>query len=95
MCGSDPKTLNPGDREEVVAFAQWAWEEHQRYGFCTIASIFPGLLTGLKLSFGFDGQQICSGLVARALERTKMIFDITPSHVTPADLAERFEVKSQ
>jgi hypothetical protein len=89
----EPKTLAPGDREEVVAFAEWCAQEEESYGYLTIISIALSLLFGLKLSFGFEGQQICSGLIARALERTKMIFDRTPSHVTPADLAEPFDVK--
>src|SRR5205085_771626 len=56
------------DRKEMVAFA-----EHfvgGRYDWATIVSITLSLLTGAKFSFGFAGQQICSGLVARALERT-------------------------
>jgi uncharacterized protein YycO len=78
------------DRRQMVAFA-----EHYvggRYDWVTIASITVSLLTGLKLSFGFPGQLICSGLVARALERTSLIFDEEPSHVMPADLAKKFAV---
>lgn len=76
------------DRAEAVAFA-----EHcvgQPYGFATIVSIALSLLTGAKFSFGFNGQLICSGLVARALERTTAIFDDEPSHIMPAQLAKLF-----
>src|SRR6266403_1087041 len=78
------------DRKEMVAFAEH-WVGGQ-YDWATIVSITLSLLTGLKLSFGFPGQLICSGLVARALERTSAIFDEEPSHVMPAELAKMFHV---
>src|SRR5712691_4490174 len=55
------------DRKEMVAFAEH-WVGGQ-YDWATIVSITLSLLTGAKFSFGFAGQQICSGLVARAHER--------------------------
>jgi uncharacterized protein YycO len=78
------------DRKEMVAFAEH-WVGGQ-YDWATIVSITLSLLTGAKFSFGFAGQQICSGLVARALERTTAIFDQEPSHVMPAELAKMFAV---
>ena len=84
-------TASAEDRGEMVAFAEhWIGA---RYGWTTIVSITLSLLTGAKLSFGFAGQLICSGLVARALERTKAIFDQEPSHVMPAELAKMFDVE--
>jgi len=80
------------DRDEVVAFANWCLGE--RYGYFTIISITIAILTGSKLIFGIDGQNICSGLVARALERTRAIFQRASSHITPADLAKMFDVPS-
>jgi hypothetical protein len=78
------------DRAEMVAFAEhWVGAD---YGWATIVSITLSLLTGAKLSFGFAGQLICSGLVARALERTRVIFEQEPSHVMPAELAKMFAV---
>ena len=74
----------------MVAFAEH-WVGAQ-YDWATIVSITISLLTGAKLSFGFAGQLICSGLVARALERTTAIFDEEPSHVVPADLAKMFDI---
>ncbi len=82
---------NPHDREQVVEFARWC--RGQEYGYLTIVSIALSLLTGGKFTFGFDGQSICSGLVARALERTDAIFNRSPSHTMPADLARYFEVE--
>lgn len=76
------------DRAEAVAFAEHCLG--QPYGFATIVSIALSLLTGAKFSFGFNGQLICSGLVARALERTTAIFDDEPSHIMPAQLAKLF-----
>lgn len=86
------------DRNQAVAFANWAAGgtdegSRQRYGFLTIASIAYGLLTGGKFTFGFEGQAICSGLVARAMERTGAIFNRTPTHIMPADLAKYYDVE--
>jgi uncharacterized protein YycO len=78
------------DREQVVAFADWCRGE--KYDWATIVSIASTLLFGGKFDFGIDGETICSGLVARALERTNAIFDRTPSHIMPADLALYFNV---
>ena len=83
--------VSGNDRAEAVAFATWCLG--LKYGYVTIVSIALSLLTGGKFTFGFDGQAICSGLVARALERTQAIFNRTPSHIVPADLAKYFAVK--
>ena len=87
----DTIVQSDADRQQVVRFAEWS--RGQRYGFVTIGSIAYGLLTGGKFTFGFDGQHICSGLVARALERTGAIFNRAPSHIMPADLAKYFQVE--
>ena len=84
-------TVNATDRAEVVAFAEWSLGE--KYGWLTIACIAVGLLTGGRLTFGFEGQQICSGLVARAMERTPAIFDRNPEDIMPADLAKYYHVE--
>ncbi len=78
------------DREQAVKFARTCLG--MKYGYLDIVSIALSLLTGCKFSFGFDGQAICSGLVARALERTNAIFNRSPSHIMPADLAKYFGV---
>lgn len=79
------------DRDEALAFAEWC--VGMPYAWLIIVSIAMSLVTGGKFTFGFDGQAICSGLVARALERTKAIFNRTPSHIMPADLAMYFQVE--
>ena len=78
------------DRQEMLDFAESCLGEP--YGWITILSISLSLLTGLKLSFGFDGQEICSGLITRALERTSFIPQRDASHTLPADLARTFGV---
>lgn len=80
------------DRAEAVTFARACLQ--QGYGYLTVASIAFSLATGATLAFGFDGQQICSGLVARALERTTAIFKREPSHLIPADLAKLYGVEA-
>ncbi|HYV56265.1 MAG TPA: hypothetical protein VE911_01915 [Candidatus Nitrosopolaris sp.] len=78
------------DRDQVVAFARHCRD--QDYGYLTIASLTLSLLTGLRLGFGVDGQEICSGLVARALERAGEIFAEEPWHATPAGLAKFYGI---
>ena len=41
------------------------------------------------------GLAICSGLVARCLKRTSIIFDSAASNISPADLAKQFEVNPE
>ena len=88
---------SPPDRQQAVDFGRWAaglaGSARQRYGFVTIASIAYTLLTGGKFTFAIDGEVICSGLVARAMERTGALFNRTPTHVMPADLAKYYEVE--
>jgi hypothetical protein len=79
------------DRAQAVKFAESCLG--QKYSYVMVVSIFLSLLTGAKFSIGYDGQSICSGLVSRALERTNAIFDRTPSHMMPADLAKIFKVE--
>lgn len=83
-------TASDEDRNEACAFAESACGA--KYGYLTIVSIAYSLITGGKFSFIFEGQQICSGLVARSLERTGLIFDTEPSHIMPANLAKLYDV---
>jgi hypothetical protein len=84
-------TADATDREEAIKFAEWSLGEP--YGWLTIVSIAIGLLTGGKFTFGYEGQAICSGLVARAMERTKAIFNRNPEDIMPADLAKYYKVE--
>ncbi len=77
------------DRAEMAAFAKAKVDE--RYGFLTIASIIVSLLTTGRLRFQLAGTEICSGLVARMLERGTYVWDV-PASIMPADLARFFDV---
>ena len=85
--------VSADDRKHEVAFAEDCVTRHASYGFITIASIAFSLLFGGRLGFGIDGQEICSGLVGRALERTGEIFTEEPWHMMPADLAHAYQVE--
>ena len=78
------------DRQKMVNFAEWCLR--YEYGHLTIISISLCLITGSKFLFGMDNRIICSALVARALERTRLIFDKNPSFIMPADLAKYFRI---
>ena len=78
------------DRQKMVNFAEWCLR--YEYGHLTILSISLCLITGWKFIFGMDKRIICSALVARALERTRVIFDKNPSFIMPADLAKYFRI---
>jgi hypothetical protein len=87
-----PVRAEKADRLQVVRFAEYMADKHPPYGWLTIASIALTLLTGGKFTFFIDGQMICSGFVARALERTDAIFNREPVHIMPADLAKYYSV---
>jgi hypothetical protein len=76
------------DRREAVNFARSCLGDP--YDFADIVSIALTLLTGAKFSFQVEGHQICSGLVAAALERTTAVFNRSAAHVMPADLAKYY-----
>lgn len=81
---------SPEDRAEAVAFANSCIQNP--YGWFTALSIGLSMLTGLKFSFGFQGQEVCSGLIARSLERTQFIPPTDASHIPPALLAQMYQV---
>ena len=78
------------DRAEAARFAKSC--VGASYGWVTIASIAFSLVTGGKFAFAIDGQLICSGLVARSLERTTAIFKHDSGRIMPAELAEIYKV---
>jgi hypothetical protein len=78
------------DRAQAATFARSC--VGAAYGWLTIVSIAFSLVTGGGFAFAIDGQLICSGLVARALERTNAIFKHDPARIMPAELAEIYDV---
>ncbi len=87
------ENVSDEDCQHEVAFAKDCVAKNDKYGFLTILSIALSLLFGGRLGFGIDGQEICSGLVGRALERTGEIFEEEPWHMMPADLAQAYQVE--
>lgn len=85
--------VSGGDRQHEVEFAKDCLAKHDKYGYLTIASIAFSLLFGGRLEVNVDGQEICSGLVGRALERTGEIFEEDPWRMMPADLAQAYQVE--
>ena len=87
-----PATTSLEDRQHAVEFAEFCLNDP--YGWLTIVYIALFLVTGTNISFGVDGQQICSALVARCIERIGEIFsENEPWHLMPADLAKHFDVR--
>jgi hypothetical protein len=84
---------SPGDVTEILGFADWVLATRCRYGWLTIVSLALTMLTGAKLTFFVDGEFICSGFVARAMERTGAVFSRDPVHITPADLAKYYDAR--
>lgn len=76
-------------RENAASFALSC--VHESYGWMTIAAIALKTLTKGRWNFGVQGTSICSGLVARSLERMGHNFNPDdPSELTPAYLAKMF-----
>lgn len=80
------------DRQQAVEFAEWC-VDHLKLGRLIFFSLGLSMLTGRKFSFFSDGTTLCSGLVARAQERTGAIFNRAPTHIAPADLAKYYDVR--
>jgi hypothetical protein len=80
-------------RRRVVEYAEWAVDEGIRYGWWSVVGIVCTTVSGGRFTFHVPGQEICSGVVARAMERAGALFRTTPSHVTPADLARFYGVE--
>jgi cell wall-associated NlpC family hydrolase len=83
--------LDELDAEQAVFFAQRSIGVE--YGFLTDFGIFLRFVTpGRGLWFGSDGTEICSGLVAQALTRGWADFIVNPASISPAELAEYYQV---
>jgi uncharacterized protein YycO len=80
------------DRRQVAAFAESL--VGQPFGFLDMFSVGLSLLTGAKVNVSYESHLMCSALVARALERTSVIFADEPSHMLPADLARHYGVEA-
>ena len=63
------------------------------FGYLALASVSIYLLTGLPLRLMRRNHQICSELVARALQAGGLLKDVDPALTLPADLAKRFGIR--
>lgn len=81
---------NEEDRAQMMKFIDWA--EGKPYGMLTDIGLIGWCLLGAKFDMSLDGSLICSGFVARTLERAGYIFDRDPQREMPADLAHHFHV---
>ncbi|MGH3897258.1 MAG: hypothetical protein ACRDTA_03210 [Pseudonocardiaceae bacterium] len=79
------------NRAEAVDFARRVLDNHAKYGMWSIISIALSMLTGGMFTFYRDGEYVCSGLVACALERTGSHFNRSGVNITAADLAKYFD----
>ena len=78
---------DPSERRHAVCFACSCAGE--RYGWLTIANLAVKVLTKGKIDLSHEGTTICSGLVARSLERMGYNFNpYDPAELTPAYLAK-------
>jgi hypothetical protein len=80
-------------RRRIVEYAEWAADQRTRYGWWSVVGIACTTASRGRFTFHIPGQEICSGVVARAMERAGALFRTTPSHVTPADLARFYGVE--
>lgn len=64
------------------------------FGYLVLFSLAVWLLTGLPIRLGRRQHQICSGLVAHALELAGQRFARDPTFMLPADLAEAYQVRA-
>jgi cell wall-associated NlpC family hydrolase len=80
-------TGSPEERCHAAAFATSCAGE--KYGWLTIANLAVKVLTKGKIDLSHEGTTICSGLVARSLERMGYNFNpYDPAELTPAYLAK-------
>jgi uncharacterized protein YycO len=85
------KVADERDRQQMVAVAQDM--VGVPFGWVTMASNLVHVLTGSRLGMFVDGHTVCSGLVARCLQRTSLVYLTDPDSVSPADLAKLFDVR--
>lgn len=84
--------LTPAQRDAVVAYAEHMANAHDAYGVLQIGAIVLQIVTHGRLVVKLDGTLICSEFVARALEHGGIVFDRDPGLISPAYLAQVFEV---
>jgi hypothetical protein len=79
------------DRSEMTAFM--ASRLGAPYGLLNVVSVGLTMLSGIPIVIAREGHPICSGLVARALERSSFTCPHEPLAMSPAHLARMFSVQ--
>ena len=86
--------LSESDRTKVGQYAHRVADLNTKYGWTQIVAISLSLLTGSRIQFGIQGQNICSGFAAESLRGGGYWFErkgiASSAMVTPADLAHAF-----
>jgi hypothetical protein len=83
--------LSDTDRNQAVAYA----EAHvgAGFGFLVMVSLVVWLGTGFRLRLARADHQICSGLVAHALQEAGQLLDLDATFALPADVAKALDVR--
>ena len=74
----------------VKAVAYTEAQVGKAFGFLVMFSLAVWLITGRRLDYRREDHQICSGLVAHALQEGGVDVGGDPTFTLPADLARRF-----
>lgn len=82
------RQMGPEGSARAAAYAQA--QVGKAFGFLVMFSLSVWLLTGRRLEFQREDHQICSGLVAHALQEGGLDIGTDPTFTLPADLARRF-----
>ncbi|HEX6547412.1 MAG TPA: hypothetical protein VF134_01555 [Candidatus Dormibacteraeota bacterium] len=82
------RLLSPEGAGAATAYAER--QVGQAFGFLVMFSVAVWLATGIRLELRRRDHQICSGLVARALQEGGLDVGGDPTFMLPADLADRF-----
>jgi uncharacterized protein YycO len=78
-------------RGRAAAYAEQ--QVGKAFGFLVMLSLSIWLLTGIRVRLRREDHQICSGLVAHALQEGGQLEDMDATFVLPADLARRMNVR--
>lgn len=81
----DPAGASAEDRAQAVAFCESCLGE--RYALLVFAWLGVTCLLGWGLELGLEGQEVCSGLAARATERLGRSLPKDGRFMTPLDMA--------
>lgn len=85
------KELDKAARERIVSYA--VSRIGQAFGYLDMLGSGVYLVTGFPLRIARKNHEICSSLVARALQRGGLVKELDPVVTLPADLAKCFDIR--